>query len=308
MTWLAPTVASYVLFAAVALGDKYLLSRVLPRPSIYAFYVGITGGLVFLLVPFFGFPSIAFGRMLGALMSGAIFIFGLLFLYSGLQKFEASRVVPLVGGTVPLFTLLISVAAFPAAELIARKDAFAFLLLFAGTVLITYERGRHIPFASIGIAFAASLSFAISFVSIKQVYLLESFWAGFLWRSVGVAGAAGILFACFKEVRDDISSRFSGGRSLIGVKSDIAIFFANYATGLGAGVLQVYAIYLAPPLYVAFINALQGVQYVFLLLFSAVLSFLLPRVFQEVSSPQVFLLRFTAILCVSAGLAVLALL
>lgn len=307
MIWIIPTIASYILFAAVALGDKYLLLRFLPRPSIYAFYVGLTGILVFLLVPFFGFPVISFVNISIAFVSGGVFIFGLLFLYSGLQKFEASRIVPLVGGGVPLFTLLISMAVFPEAGALTQMDIIAFLLLLAGTMLISYERGKHIPLASVGISLIASFSFAVSFVAIKQVYLTEMFWAGFLWRSVGVAGAAGILFLFFKEVRNDMFGRLHRQRIIaIGEKKNLAIFFMNYIAGLGAGVLQIFAIYLAPPLYIAFINALQGVQYIFLFLFAALASLFFPGVFQEMPSPRGFLARLLAIVCITGGIAVLA--
>jgi len=74
---------------------------------------------------------------------------------------------------------------------------------------------------------------------------------------------------------------------------------------LGA-VLQNWAVALAPLIYLAFINALQGVQYVFLLIFTAFLSLKLPQILKEEISRKIISQKIIAILLIGGGLAILA--
>ena len=106
MLWLIVIIVAYFLFAIVALGDKYLLAGP-PNPKSYSFYVGVLGGLVLVLIPFVGFSIPAFYQVLFCFLAGAMFIFALLGMFEGLEKFEASRIIPAVGGILPLFTFLL---------------------------------------------------------------------------------------------------------------------------------------------------------------------------------------------------------
>ena len=112
--WIIVAITAYFLLAFVAVIDKYLLAGPLPNPKLYAFVIGIFGGLALLLIPF-GFlvvppwPIIVF-----AMMAGVIQIFSLVALLSGLKNIEASRIVPAIGGLLPVFTLLFTLLLPPA--------------------------------------------------------------------------------------------------------------------------------------------------------------------------------------------------
>jgi hypothetical protein len=56
-----------------------------------------------------------------------------------------------------------------------------------------------------------------------------------------------------------------------------------------------------------FINALQGVQYVFLLIFAIILSFKLPKILKEEISREIIFQKVAAILLIGAGLILIAL-
>ena len=72
-----------------------------------------------------------------------------------------------------------------------------------------------------------------------------------------------------------------------------------------ANVLQNWAISLAPLVYIAVINALQGVQYVFLLIFAVLLSVKFPQILREEISGNIIFQKAVAILVIALGLAIL---
>ena len=105
--WIVIASTSYILLAVVTVFDKYILTGPLQNPKIFTFLAGILGGVVFILIPF-GFLEIPGPLIiLFALLAGMMRIFALLGLFSSLQKFEASRVIPALGGITPIFTLLL---------------------------------------------------------------------------------------------------------------------------------------------------------------------------------------------------------
>ena len=89
-------------------------------------------------------------------------------------------------------------------------------------------------------------------------------------------------------------------------KKTAAIFLSSQAGGASAGILQNWAIALAPLAYVAFINALQGVQYVFLLIFAVLFSWKFPQLLKEQISKEIILQKVTAISLIGSGLTILA--
>src|SRR3989344_3660272 len=105
--WIPIAAASYFLSGLAAILDKFLISKRIPSAASYSFYVGILGIGVVVLAPW-GFAFLSFRLTIFALFSGAAFLAALYFFYGALKIDDASRVVPLVGGTSPFFILLLS--------------------------------------------------------------------------------------------------------------------------------------------------------------------------------------------------------
>jgi Flp pilus assembly protein TadB len=84
-----------------------------------------------------------------------------------------------------------------------------------------------------------------------------------------------LMAACFfffaKEIKEEIFKKKVSFK-----RKTALIFVSNQAAGGGANILQNWAIALAPLVYVAVINALQGVQYAFLLILTVLLSLTRP--------------------------------
>lgn len=302
MLWLIVAISAYLILAVVYLVDKYLLTGPIPSPKVYAFYVGILGLFVLLLIPFVGFSLPGIFQIFLSLASGASFVYGLYWFFRGLRLFEPSRIVPAVGGIMPLFSFLLIFIFSRGQETFSSWELLAFVLLILGSVLITYEKSKAVSRKSFRISLVAAFFVAFYFVSAKYVYLGQPFWSGFIWIRIGGALIA-LIFLFSQEVRNGLFRQRISFQ-----KKTAAIFLSNQAAGAGANILQNWGIALAPlVIHVAFINALQGIQYVFLLIFTILLSLKFPRILKEEISKEVIFQKVVAILLVGAGLALLAL-
>ncbi|MBU4204920.1 hypothetical protein KKH26_01945 [Patescibacteria group bacterium] len=299
MFWLIIIILAYFLFALVSLGDKYILSGP-PNPKIYVFYGGVLGILVLVLIPFVGFFVPGILQMILCLLTGVIFVFALLGLFSGLERFEASRIIPAVGGFLPLFSLALIYLFSEGKEALGLKEILAFIPLVLGSVLVTYNPSKKVSFDSLRISVIAAFLFALSFVLTKYVYLILPFWTGFIWIRIGVFMTA-LLFIFFKEVRREIFS----GASAFSKKTGI-FFILNQGVGAGAFIMQNWAIALVGLAYLPIINALQGLQYAFLFVLATLISFRFPKALEEKISRKVIFQKLLAILFIGFGLTFLA--
>ncbi len=284
---------SYFLFAVVSLVDRYLLIGP-PNPKIYTFYVGVLGILALLLVPFVGFSVPGVYEIIFCLLVGAVYVFALFFLFSGLEQFEASRIIPGIGGFLPIFTLLLIYFFSEGRTVLNPLEILAFFFLVLGSVTISWQSSTKISFKSLGFSALIGLFLSLNFVLAKYVYLILPFWTGFIWIRVGTF-LTSIFFLFTKQVRKELFSGVSAFSKKTG-----AFFLFNQAIGASAFILQNWAIALAGLVYLSVINALQGIQYVFL--FFLTLLFL-----KEGLSKKVILQKITAILFIGIGMIILAL-
>ena len=86
----------------------------------------------------------------------------------------------------------------------------------------------------------------------------------------------------------------------------MGLFAASSAMAVVASVLLSVAVFLAPIAAIPLINALQGVQYVFLLLLVTLLSFFAPRIIKETVSKRILWQKAISVFLIIIGLALLA--
>ena len=305
--WIIVAIAAYFLLAFVAVIDKYLLAGPLPNPKLYAFVIGIFGGLAFLLIPFGFFVIPPWPIIVFAMMAGVIQIFSLVALFSGLKNIEASRIVPAIGGLLPVFTLLFTISLGRAQ--LHGIDILAFVLLVGGSVVITLEKGKLLSFAGFLYAFVASLLFSIFVVLSKFVYEgVESFLSAFLLIIAGTFGGA-LLLLVSGELRGALWSmmqRRGVEKQMLSVRV-LSLFAGNQILATVGFVLQNWAVALVPFAYIAFVNALEGVKYVFVLLLASAIALKFPHVLKEEIGKAAIIQKFFAIAFIGIGLFLLAL-
>jgi drug/metabolite transporter (DMT)-like permease len=297
MTWLSVTILAYFLLAVVFLIDKYLLSKAIPNPKLYAFFIGISGILLLFIVPFINFVVPDVSQIILSFLAGISSVAALYWFFKALKDFEASRVVPAVGGLVPLFSFLLVYIFSLGKEKLSLFGIIAFVLLVVGSVLINFEKGKFITAKSLKLCLIASFLFALSFVLAKYVYLSQPFLSGLVWIRIGGVLMALTFFILFPGIKKEIFEQKN-----ITQNKTTGIFIGNQIAGAGGVLLQNWAISLAPLAFVSIISALQGVQYAFLLIIIIFLSLKFPQIIREEIGRGVLLQKIFAILLISGGL------
>jgi hypothetical protein len=308
MFWIIAAIFAYFLFAITALIDRYLVRGPIPGARVYAFYVGISSIFVLFLIPFTDFLIPAAKEISVSFLAGAIFLFALFSAFWALRRFEASRIIPAVGGILPLFTLGLTYLFFEQQISWNLLELFSFGLLISGSILITYKPpSPHIQKAkltipkSFQISVIIALLFALYFFLSKMVYLEQPFWRGFIWIRLGIFFTA-LFFLLSKEVRKEIFKK------QISFKKETAkLFISNQCLAAGGSILQSWAIALAPLGFLAFINALEGTRYIFLLILTILVSLKFPWAIKEDISKKALRQKFAAIFLISLGLIIFAL-
>jgi len=298
MLWLIVIIVSYLFFALSSLGDKVVLAQS-PKPENYVFFVGLFSGVAIFLIPF-GIIMPDFITLLLILVNGLTYIFSLYALFSALERFDVSKVVPTIGATQPIFVLMLTYL-FVGPQELGIAELVAYSLLFIGSIIISVEKNEKVTGDFISLAFLASFLFSLNFILSKFVFveLQNDFVSGMFWMSM-VACALVIVGLIFKKFREAV---FGGEK----VKAETGVLFVlTQIAGGVANVTQSYAVNIVPFGMLAIMNSIKGVQYVFLFLITLLISTYFPRVLKENFSKKVIVQKIASIIIIVIGLAVLA--
>lgn len=292
MLWFIIVIFAYFLNAGATLIQKWLLIKDIPNPMVFTFYIGVLNMIALVLIPF-GFFVPSFSHIVTALVSGAAFALGMYYLAEALHNDEASQVAPIVGGLQPIFVLLFALWFLP--ERLVAIQYFGIVLLVIGSLFMAFEIGARRLFAkSLRYILLSSVFFGLSYATLKLVYLQQGFVSGFVWTRFGtffLVAALALLPGNWRKIKENFQK---SGEKIKG------LFVFSQVAGAVSFLLVAYAISLGP---VMTINALQGIQYVFLFLFVVVLARRHPRLLDEPLTRSIVAQKTIAILLIMAGLA-----
>lgn len=324
MLWLFTALASYLLLAVVVVGDAFLLKKAFPDPKLYAFTVGMLGLLILLGTPFFGFPVPETGTLLLALVAGVASLFGILVFYTGIKRYEASRMAPATGGLLPILVLALGAIVSQETRAVEWMHIAAIVLLAVGTAMLTARKSLALTRGGAGAALLAASLFALLFVVSKIVYLRVPFWEGFLWITIGIGTGACLLYLASPDLRREVRERVSASLVRRHDRGDAAesssqaswksgtvkhiglLFLMNQAFGAASNILQNVAVFLAPPALVAAVPALQGVEYLAVIAMTALLAKHAPAVLAEEYGEGALLVKLGGALAVAVGIALIS--
>lgn len=296
MLWLLTITLSYLFFAFSSLGDKIVLNGP-AKPKSYTFFVGIFSILAALLIPFidFNFPSQI--GLLWVILEAFIYVVGLYALFYALENFEVSKIIPTIGATQPIFIAILSCMFFGFQPL-GGKDILAFVVLLLGSVLISIDKNPKITKRSLQVGLLTSLFFSLDFIFSKFVFMDLPFWPGFVWMRI--FSFVFVLFFLFdKGFRKEMAEE-----NKISKKTG-ALFIVTQMAGGAANILQSWSIALVPVAYLAIMNSMKGLQYVFLFIMVVILSHFLPKVLHEETSKKIILQKIISIFIIGLGLVIL---
>lgn len=316
MLWLYIILTAYFILAINNLVDKVFLSQLVTASVVYAVWVStlITGGVALFVIAWVSSSHIRFifegygqgqlgrlswvnnGYIALSVLIGVLFTAAVYWLYTALQKGEASRVIPLIGGSMPL--MVFAVTFFFMNERLDGNKFTAFVFLFLGTVLISLmpkSQSKSSPKHGTLLALLAAASFALFFVLSQYVSRQIGLINGIVWPRLGTALALVILLFI-------PSVRLSMSESLhhLSIKLRAAWLGNQFLAGVGfLGML--YTIYL-PGVSVTLVTALQSVQYAFILILASLVSVRKPHLFVEQVSAVILTQKISALALITLGL------
>jgi len=314
MTWLSIAILAYFILALVNVADKFILEKVVPSPRTYTFLVGITGVVVLAIAPLGIFwPNLKLvwpggGMLMLNFLVGFCFSAGLFFMYYSLKKGEASKVFTILGGLVPIFTVIFSLLFLQERFDIDNWLAIFFLIL--GTIVISSISPSHHVWTNmktwfanergsrkvvIGSAVIASFFYALFWVGTKFAYDTQPFMSAFIWIRVGIFLSA-LLLLISKDNRRHIFGELKKSKKK---KNNSFVFFGTQALGATGALLQNYAVLIGS---VALVTSLQGVQYAFLMILILIGTIFMPKVIKEKISVKILSQKFLAIALIAIGL------
>lgn len=303
MPWILLALIAHAGNGVVFIVDKGLLGSESGAgdPKRLAFYSGLLSALAIVLVALDFAPPNGF-VVLWSLIAGALFVAALWLFFTALDSDEASRVVPITGSAVPLFTLLFAVLFLH--EVLTGRGVLGVVLLILGGAVLSMRAGqtRGVRPRTLAAAIFAGAAFAAYFAVVKFLYdSFDPFWSAFGYSRLGVGVAALLVLGPIiwfsprqKRVnRNQTKQRKQTMRYIIGA------FFGSKVLGTAMFILQNYAIDLGS---VTVVNALQGTQYAFVLLLAAVMSRKLPKLFKEELHRVALMQKILGIGLISLGL------
>lgn len=293
MFWLVITVFAYLLNAVAVTVDKFLLTKKIPNPAVYTFFISFLSLIALVLIPF-GFKFYSLGQIVIALIAGVIFTFALLYMFKALSRHEASRVTPFMGGLQPIFVLILALIFL--GERLDTKSLIAFFVIILGTIVISWQSGKTNK-KSYMMAIISTALFAISYTINKYIFIEQDFISGFVWTRVG-AFLGALVLLLWAQNRKDIVAEVRKPKEHAG-----KLFLFGQSAGALSFILVNYAIAISSS--VAMVNALRGTEYVFLLLIVLALSKRFPHLLKEKVTGDTLMQKVTAMVLIIGGLFIL---
>lgn len=276
LSWVAPAIGSPVIYAAVSIGDKLILSRTGIRLGSFYFYVGasqlVTAAFVLAIE---GLPVAPAEATLSAWGGGFLWGAGLTLMFWVLKREEVSRVTP-VWQTSPIFVAVIAVAFLD--EALMWRQWLAICLVVAGAAAVSLRRSRagagptgFVLRPTFFVLLLGSLLIGIAQTLLKAAADDLSVWHSMAFRGIGLFTALSLPHARPQALREM-------GRFLWSPRTGAAIFFTETAAPFVGNLLLLTAIANGP---VSLVSALLGSRPIFVLLLTLLLGLIAKGVMDD---------------------------
>lgn len=295
--WLFTIILACLFFSLAYLGDKLILSGA-PKASSYTFFVGMLSALIVLMIPFvkFGLPDKI--SLIWIILTAIVYVAGLYYMFDAVEKYDVTKVMATIGATQPIFIFLFSWIAW-GPQTMSGASILAFVLLFLGSILISFEKSFKTTGEFLKLTIISSLLFSLDYIFQKFIFLNQPFWQGLIWTRIMMFLIV-LVFLLPKKSRQEIFSR----KGILNRKTGTFFIIAQTSGGV-ANILQSMAIFLVPVGLLPILNSLKGVQYVFLFLMTLFLSFFMPKILKEEISKTIIAQKIVSIILIAGGLVIL---
>ncbi len=306
--WILLVVVAQLFNAVAALIDKYIVSSpLIGKPSLYAFYVSILSALSIIifflgdiplplegvLIPTFENVAIPAAVVFATSILAGLFLFGALTgLFTGLKQADASDVIPVVGAASAVSALVLSYVFLDAG--LSPNFAGGFVLLVAGTLVLSLYQFRY---TTLLVSISSGLLFGAHFVSLKFLFSETNFDNAFFWSRMGIVVVALAFLLILPSLRSECMQKTG--------KAAKKLWFLIIGNKMLAGIASIILLKAIELGDVSIIQALGGLQFVYLLGFTVFLGQDLPQVCGEKCTQRQLMRKSVAVAIILAGFAVL---
>ncbi len=311
MSCIAIAILGHALNAVAFIVDKILLSVAFKKSASYATMIGCLSFLAVLVIPWVHtWPGLHLLPVIVAF--GGLFVLALWAFFEALKHGEASRVVPLVGSSIPVCTLIGSLLILH--QGLSAWQGIGFLFLLVATGLLASGSSKHaLTRESLFFSLLAAGLFALSSVCGKYafdhgdflgIFLISRLAAGITGMVIGLS-VPGVVYELWTMGGQPRSKKGSKERRHLPEFSPrvtrlLAIF------GQVCGALGFVGVTIALSRgNASLVNALQATQYAFIVLVGWFGTKRIRALLKEDRQPKTMMLKTLAILCVGTGLACL---
>lgn len=295
MFYLPFVLIAYFLNSIAVTVDKFLLNKAIPDPIIYVFYFSALSLLLVFVIPFVSLPL--FPVLVLASFSTLCWTTGAYLMFKVLKFGQIQRVIPVIGTLTALFLLILAAQT----KTITDIQAFAIILLVLGLVFLTLADWKgKVGKLEIFLQLGSALFFAISYFLLRLAFESQDFLTVLVW-SKPILIPLGAILLIIPSTRNKILPFLKVKKNIVNTNS-LLFAFGQVSAGVSE-LLLVFSISLASP---AIINSLQGVKYIFLLIFSLILGTKLPAVFRTYFSANFLVSQALGIALIGIGLYILA--
>lgn len=300
--WFLFATIGYFLLAVAFVLDKRVLAKNVPNPAVYTFYSTIFLLFTLLLYPFGGQLLQTGADWMVALGSGVAFGCGLWTMFVALTYGEASHINPFNGAVITIATY--AIASMSLSEHLLSQQIFGMVILVFSALLLSFEvttKGRVFHKGYLW-ATLSGILFAASHVCAKIIYEQYDFMTGFVWTRTSI-GFVGIAVLSLPQVR---SVLFGKKDQKIAQSHGDTLWYIVSAKGAGiaSSVILQYAMFLGS---VTLVNALSGMQYVWMFLLIMGLTKFAPTILSEFTTKKEVTVQIIALLLVCIGSALFVL-
>ncbi|MEK7473395.1 MAG: DMT family transporter [Patescibacteria group bacterium] len=304
MTWLLAAVAGHLMNAGAFIVDKALLSVAFKRSGTYAFVIGLISSMILVFLPVVSW-NLGPDTWVAIAIFGSVFVLALWAFFEALSRAEASRIVPIVGSLIPVFTLLDSVVIIN--ERLPLRILLGLAFLLVATVLLTRggTKKQRLSASTAGLCVLAAFLFAASSVSGKYAFEHAPFLDAFVLSRVFSIAIALCIPLISSNTRAELARLVRPGAHPTGPKPiHLVLMAAGQASGAVGFVGVQYAISLGSA---TVVNALQAVQYAAIVLVAWLGGKKLAALLKEDLTRRTLLIKGVAIGLVGIGLVLVGL-
>ena len=292
MEWFIFALLAPMLWGILNVIDRYFLTKLIKNPVSYQILCLLSDTLV--IIPIFVFTKISFAFpwfILSILLS---VIISLIFIYynKALMIEETSRVVILFYLN-PLFALILAYVFLGETLNLGKYIGILFLVLSA--ILISYKKskGKFKFSAALGYVLIISISWAASNVFTKYVFNFIDYFS-FLFATVVGYFICGLILLCIPKFRKDFFNDMH--------KANKKKVFSWRIFSVILYYIALISFYIAiSKESISLVSAIPSLQPLFVLIYTIILSFFIPKVLKEEISKTIILIKILSIILIFIG-------